>query len=507
MTDSKVYAVDPALAANAWIDQDRYEAMYRQSIEEPDAFWAEQAKRLEWMRFPTQIKNTSFALGEVDIRWFEDGVLNVAVNCLDRHLATRGDQTAIIWEGDDPNSDEHITYRDLYGRVGRFANALRAQGVQKGDVVTLYMPMIPEAAVAMLACARIGAVHSIVFGGFSPDALAVRVEESGSKVIITADEGRRGGRAVALKSNVDKAVASAAGQSVETVIVVKCTGGSVAWNAQDLWFHELCANQSDECPAEPMQAEDPLFILYTSGSTGKPKGLKHTTGGYLVYTALTHQMVFDYKDGDVYWCTADVGWITGHSYIVYGPLANGATTLMFEGVPTYPDATRFGRVIEKHGVNQFYTAPTAIRSLMAKGDNVFGDSDLSSLRILGSVGEPINPEAWEWYHRVIGQGRCPIVDTWWQTETGGIMIVPLPGATPTKPGSATRPFFGVQPALVDGEGQILQGATDGNLVILDSWPSQGRSCWGDHDRFEQTYFATFANMYFTGDGARRDADG
>ena len=507
MTDSKVYAVDPALAANAWIDQDRYEAMYRQSIEEPDAFWAEQAKRLEWMRFPTQIKNTSFALGEVDIRWFEDGVLNVAVNCLDRHLATRGDQTAIIWEGDDPNSDEHITYRDLYGRVGRFANALRAQGVQKGDVVTLYMPMIPEAAVAMLACARIGAVHSIVFGGFSPDALAVRVEESGSKVIITADEGRRGGRAVALKSNVDKAVASAAGQSVETVIVVKCTGGSVAWNAQDLWFHELCANQSDECPAEPMQAEDPLFILYTSGSTGKPKGLKHTTGGYLVYTALTHQMVFDYKDGDVYWCTADVGWITGHSYIVYGPLANGATTLMFEGVPTYPDATRFGRVIEKHGVNQFYTAPTAIRSLMAKGDNVFGDSDLSSLRILGSVGEPINPEAWEWYHRVIGQGRCPIVDTWWQTETGGIMIVPLPGATPTKPGSATRPFFGVQPALVDGEGQILQGATDGNLVILDSWPSQGRSCWGDHDRFEQTYFATFANMYFTGDGARRVADG
>lgn len=507
MTDSKVYAVDPALAANAWIDQDRYEAMYRQSIEEPDAFWAEQAKRLEWMRFPTQIKNTSFALGEVDIRWFEDGVLNVAVNCLDRHLATRGDQTAIIWEGDDPNSDEHITYRDLYGRVGRFANALRAQGVQKGDVVTLYMPMIPEAAVAMLACARIGAVHSIVFGGFSPDALAVRVEESGSKVIITADEGRRGGRAVALKSNVDKAVASAAGQSVETVIVVKCTGGSVAWNAQDLWFHELCANQSDECPAEPMQAEDPLFILYTSGSTGKPKGLKHTTGGYLVYTALTHQMVFDYKDGDVYWCTADVGWITGHSYIVYGPLANGATTLMFEGVPTYPDATRFGRVIEKHGVNQFYTAPTAIRSLMAKGDHVFGDSDLSSLRILGSVGEPINPEAWEWYHRVIGQGRCPIVDTWWQTETGGIMIVPLPGATPTKPGSATRPFFGVQPALVDGEGQILQGARDGNLVILDSWPSQGRSCWGDHDRFEQTYFATFANMYFTGDGARRDADG
>ncbi|NBS11374.1 MAG: acetate--CoA ligase [Gammaproteobacteria bacterium] len=507
MTDSKVYAVDPALAANAWVDQDRYEAMYRQSIEEPDVFWGEQAKRLDWMRFPTQIKNTSFAPGQVDIRWYEDGVLNVSVNCLDRHLATRGDQTAIIWEGDDPAADEHITYRDLHGRVCRFANALRAQGVKKGDVVTLYMPMIPEAAVAMLACARIGAVHSIVFGGFSPDALAVRVEESGSKVIITADEGRRGGRGVALKSNVDKAVASAAGQGVEMVIVVKCTGGNVAWTAKDVWFHELCANQSEDCPAEPMLAEDPLFILYTSGSTGKPKGLKHTTGGYLVYTSLTHQMVFDYKDGDVYWCTADVGWITGHSYIVYGPLANGATTLMFEGVPTYPDASRFGRVIEKHRVNQFYTAPTAIRSLMAKGDDVFGDSDLSSLRILGSVGEPINPEAWEWYHRVIGHGRCPIVDTWWQTETGGIMIVPLPGATATKPGSATRPFFGVQPALVDGEGHLLEGATDGNLVLLDSWPSQGRSCWGDHERFEQTYFSTFANMYFTGDGARRDEDG
>ena len=507
MTDSKVYAVDPALAANAWIDQDRYEAMYRQSIEEPDAFWAEQAKRLEWMRFPTQVKNTSFALGEVDIRWFEDGVLNVAVNCLDRHLATRGDQTAIIWEGDDPNSDEHITYRDLYGRVGRFANALRAQGVQKGDVVTLYMPMIPEAAVAMLACARIGAVHSIVFGGFSPDALVVRVEESGSKVIITADEGRRGGRAVALKSNVDKAVASAAGQSVETVIVVKCTGGSVAWNAQDLWFHELCANQSDECPAEPMQAEDPLFILYTSGSTGKPKGLKHTTGGYLVYTALTHQMVFDYKDGDVYWCTADVGWITGHSYIVYGPLANGATTLMFEGVPTYPDATRFGRVIEKHGVNQFYTAPTAIRSLMAKGDDVLGDSDLSSLRILGSVGEPINPEAWEWYHRVVGDSRCPIVDSWWQTETGAMMITPMPSAHAMKPGYASFPYFGVEPALLDEQGQEIHGEGAGYLVIKRSWPGQIRTVYGDHQRLIDTYFSTYPGYYFTGDGALRDADG
>ena len=507
MTDLKVYPVDPAIAANAWADEATYEAMYRQSIDDPDTFWAEQAKRLDWIKFPTKIKNTSFAPGNVDIRWYEDGVLNVSANCLDRHLATRGDQTAIIWEGDDPNSDENITYRDLYERVCRFANGLRAQGVKKGDVVTLYMPMIPEAAVAMLACTRIGAVHSIVFGGFSPDALAVRVEESGSKVIITADEGRRGGRAVALKTNVDKAVALDACKGVETVIVVKCTGGDVEMGPKDVWYHDVCAGQSTDCEPEPMNAEDPLFILYTSGSTGKPKGLKHTTGGYLVYTSMTHQYVFDYKDGDIYWCTADVGWITGHSYIVYGPLANGATTLMFEGVPTYPDASRFGRVIEKHKVNQFYTAPTAIRSLMVKGEDVLGDSDLSSLRILGSVGEPINPEAWEWYHRVIGKGNCPIVDTWWQTETGGIMIVPLPGATPAKPGSATRPFFGVQPALVDNEGNILEGATDGNLVLLDSWPSSGRSCWGDHERFEQTYFSTFANRYFTGDGARRDEDG
>lgn len=507
MSDSKVYPIYPEIAANAWADEATYQAMYRQSIDDPDTFWSEQAKRLDWMTFPTKIKNTSFAPGQVDIRWYEDGVLNVAANCLDRHLATRGDQTAIIWEGDDPNADEHITYRDLYERVCRFANALRAEGVQKGDVVTLYMPMIPEAAVAMLACARIGAVHSIVFGGFSPDALAVRVEESNSKMIITADEGRRGGRSVALKSNVDKAMELDACRAVEKVVVVKCTGGDVPMLAHDIWFHDICANQPSVCDPEPMNAEDPLFILYTSGSTGKPKGLKHTTGGYLVYTSLTHQYVFDYKDGDVYWCTADVGWITGHSYIVYGPLANGAITLMFEGVPTYPDASRFGRVIEKHKVNQFYTAPTAIRSLMAKGDDVFGDADLSSLRILGSVGEPINPEAWEWYHRVIGGGRCPIVDTWWQTETGGIMIVPLPGATPAKPGSATRPFFGVQPALVDADGKILEGATDGNLVLLDSWPSSGRSCWGDHERFEQTYFSTFPNRYFTGDGARRDADG
>ncbi len=507
MTDSKVYPVDPVFAGNAWVDEAKYEAMYRQSIKDPEAFWAEQAKRLDWIKFPTKIKNTSFAPGNVDIRWYEDGVLNVSANCLDRHLASRGDQTAIIWEGDDPNADENITYRDLYERVCRFANGLRAQGVQKGDVVTLYMPMIPEAAVAMLACTRVGAVHSIVFGGFSPDALAVRVEESGSKVIITADEGRRGGRAVALKTNVDKAVATDACRGVEKVIVVKCTGGDVAMGSKDVWYHDVCADQSTDCDPELMNAEDPLFILYTSGSTGKPKGLKHTTGGYLVYTSLTHQYVFDYKDGDVYWCTADVGWITGHSYIVYGPLANGATTLMFEGVPTYPDTSRWGRVIEKHKVNQFYTAPTAVRSLMVKGEDVLGDSDLSSLRLLGSVGEPINPEAWEWYHRVFGKGVCPIVDTWWQTETGGIMIVPLPGATGSKPGSAARPFFGVQPALVDNEGNILEGATDGNLVILDSWPSSGRSCWGDHERFEQTYFSTYANLYFTGDGARRDEDG
>ena len=507
MTDSKVYPVNPSIAANAWIGQDDYETMYRQSIEKPDEFWAEQAKRLDWIKFPTKIKNTSFAPGNVDIRWYEDGVLNVSVNCLDRHLTDRADQTAIIWEGDDPSSDEKITYLDLHKRVCIFANGLRQQGIKKGDVVTFYMPMIPEAAVAMLACSRIGAIHSIVFGGFSPDALAIRVAESGSKFIITADQGRRGGKAIALKASVDKAMKLESCGGVERVIVVKSTGGDIEMGARDIWYDEVCEGQSNSCEPEPMNAEDPLFILYTSGSTGKPKGLEHTTGGYLVYASLTHQYVFDYKDGEVYWCTADVGWITGHSYSVYGPLANGATTLMFEGVPTYPDASRFGRVIEKHKVNQFYTAPTAIRSLMVKGENVLGDSDLSSLRILGSVGEPINPEAWEWYYRVIGKASCPIVDTWWQTETGGIMIVPLPGVTAAKPGSAARPFFGVQPALVDNQGNLLEGVADGNLVILDSWPSQGRSCWGDHERFEQTYFSTFANRYFTGDGARRDQDG
>src|SRR5210317_1167497 len=483
--------------------------MYRQSIEDPEAFWAEQAKRLDWIQFPTKIKNTSFAPGNIDIRWYEDGILNVSANCLDRHLATRGDQTAIIWEGDDPNSDEHITYRDLYERVCRFANGLRAQGVKKGDVVTLYMPMIPEAAVAMLACTRIGAVHSIVFGGFSPDALGVRVEESGSKVIITADEGRRGGRAVALKTNVDKAVASEACQGVETVVVVKCTGGDVEMGPKDVWYHDVCANQSTECEPEPMNAEDPLFILYTSGSTGKPKGLKHTTGGYLVYTSLTHQYVFDYKDGDIYWCTADVGWITGHSYIVYGPLANGATTLMFEGVPTYPDASRFWQVCEKHRVNQFYTAPTAIRALMGQGTEFVEKCDLSSLKVLGTVGEPINPEAWNWYNDVVGQGKCPIVDTWWQTETGGHLMTPLPGATATKPGSCTTPFFGVQPIILDPQSgqEITTVEAEGVLCMKDSWPGQMRTVYGDHDRFVKTYFSDYKGYYFTGDGCRRDADG
>ena len=510
MSDSKLYPVSKQWAESAWADDATYQAMYNESVENPDQFWGEQARNtIDWMKPFTKVKNTSFESGAVSIKWFEDGTLNVAANCLDRHLETRGDQTAIIWEGDDPNADEHITYRDLYERVGKFANALKAQGVKKGDVATIYMPMIPEAAVAMLACARIGAVHSIVFGGFSPDALAVRVEESDSSVIITSDEGRRGGRRVPLKKNVDAAIeAMENGAQVKSVVVVKCTGGDIAWDTdRDVWYHDIVANESSECPAEEMNAEDPLFILYTSGSTGKPKGLEHTTGGYITYAAMTHKYVFDYKDGDIYWCTADVGWVTGHSYIVYGPLANGATTLMFEGVPTYPDASRFGRVIEKHKVNQFYTAPTAIRALMQKGDEVLGDSDLSSLKLLGSVGEPINPEAWEWYNRVMGDEACPIVDTWWQTETGGIMIVPLPGATGAKPGSATRPFFGVQPALVDNDGQILDGATEGNLVILDAWPSIARSCWGDAKRYEETYFSTFKGMYFTGDGARRDEDG
>ena len=509
MSDSKMYPVSEAMAASAHIDNAKYTAMYEQSVNDPDAFWGEHGKRIDWFKPYSKVKNTSFDPHNVDIRWYEDGTLNAAYNCLDRHLETRGDQTAIIWEGDDPSESENITYRDLHERVSRFANVLKGEGVEKGDVVTLYMPMIPEAAVAMLACARIGAVHSIVFGGFSPEALAARIEGANSKVVITANYSLRGGKAVPLKENVDKALENpAAAACISSVLVVKRVDQDVAWDAsRDKWYEELTAAASTDCPAEEMNAEDPLFILYTSGSTGAPKGLKHTTGGYMVYASMTHEYVFDYKDGDIYWCTADVGWVTGHSYIVYGPLANGATTLMFEGVPSYPDNSRFGRVIEKHKVNQFYTAPTAIRALMQQGEDVLGDADLSSLRILGSVGEPINPEAWEWYHRIVGQENCPIVDTWWQTETGGVMIVPLPGATAAKPGSATRPFFGVMPALLDNEGNELSGAVDGNLVLTDSWPSQARSIWGDHERFVQTYFSTFKGMYTTGDGARRDEDG
>jgi len=503
-----IYPVRDAIAAKAWADKEKYQAMYKQSVDDPDTFWGEQAKRIDWVKFPTKIKHTSFDPHNVDIRWFEDGTLNASANCLDRHLEKRGDQTAIIWEGDDPNDSAHISYRELYERTCQLANALKAQGVTKGDVVTLYMPMIPEAAVAMLACARIGAVHSVVFGGFSPDALAQRIIGANSKLVITADESVRGGKQVPLKDNVDAALTRDGTEVCQKVLVVKRTGGEIEWKeGRDLWYHEQVDSQPTDCAAEEMNAEDPLFILYTSGSTGAPKGLKHTTGGYMVYASLTHQYVFDYQDGEVYWCTADVGWVTGHSYIVYGPLANGATTLMFEGVPSYPTHGRMGEVVDKHKVNILYTAPTAIRALMAHGENVMDSSKRDSLRILGSVGEPINPEAWEWYYRVIGNSNCPIVDTWWQTENGGIMIAPLPGATDLKPGSATLPFFGVQPALYDSEGKELKGAVDGNLVITDSWPGQARSIWGDHERFTQTYFSTYQGVYFTGDGCRRDEDG
>ena len=506
MTQDRLFAPSESTVAKALIDNSGYQAMYDASIADPDAFWAEHGKRIDWIKPYSQVSDVSYDKADLHISWFGDGTLNAAANCLDRHLAGRSDQTAIIWEGDDPADSRHISYAELHEEVCKFANVLKAEGAKKGDRITIYMPMIPEATVAMLACARIGAVHSVVFGGFSPDALAGRIQDCDSNMVITADEGLRGGRPVPLKANTDTALESC--PDCNKVVVVRRTGGDIGWvDGRDVWYHEAMADASADCPPEEMNAEDPMFILYTSGSTGKPKGVLHTTGGYMVYASMTHQYVFDYKDGDVYWCTADVGWVTGHSYIVYGPLANGATTLMFEGVPTWPDSSRFWQVVEKHKVSIFYTAPTAIRALMREGDAPVTRCDRSSLRLLGSVGEPINPEAWMWYHEVVGEGRCPIVDTWWQTETGGILITPLPGATATKPGSATRPFFGIKPVLVDGENNLLEGAVDGNLCIDHSWPGQMRTVYGDHQRFIDTYFTTFPGRYFSGDGARRDQDG
>jgi acetyl-CoA synthetase len=503
-----VYAASAEFIRDARYSPADYQRLYQESINDNVGFWARMAERLDWFKKPTKIKDVSFKAEDLHIRWYEDGELNVSVNCLDRHLATRGDKTAILWEGDDPNQSAHVSYRDLHARVCRFANALRNLGVKRGDRVTLYLPMIPEAAVAMLACARIGAVHSIVFGGFSPDALAGRIADCGSRVVITCDEGLRGGKHVPLKANVDAALKQPSTSCVETVVVVRRTGGAIDMQSpRDRWYDVLVEGQPDTCEPERMNAEDPLFILYTSGSTGQPKGVLHTTGGYLTYASLTHEAVFDVREDDVFWCTADVGWVTGHSYVVYGPLANGATSLMFEGIPNYPTVSRFWDVCDKHQVTLFYTAPTAIRSLMREGEEPVKRTSRSSIRLLGSVGEPINPEAWEWYYRVVGETRCPIVDTWWQTETGGILITPLPGAIPQKPGSATLPFFGVRPAIVDGEGRLLEGATEGNLVLLDSWPGQMRTVFGDHQRFIDTYFKTFPGTYFTGDGARRDADG
>jgi acetyl-CoA synthetase len=503
----KTHDVSPEWAKRALINAPQYETMYAHSIDDTPTFWSEHGKIIDWFTPYTKVKNTSFKPNDVSIKWFEDGTTNVAHNCIDRHLATRGNQTAIIWEGDNPNDSKHITYNELHSHVCRFANVLKAHGVQKGDRVTIYLPMIPEAAYAMLACARIGAVHSVVFGGFSPDSLANRMEDCESQIVITADEGLRGGKSVPLKKNVDAAQDKVKG-GIKTVLVVKRTGGSINMvEGRDFWYEAEAAKVTDHCPAVEMNAEDPLFLLYTSGSTGKPKGVVHTTGGYLVFASMTHKYIFDYQDGDIYWCTADVGWVTGHSYIIYGPLANGATTLMFEGVPNYPDDSRFWQVIDKHKVNTFYTAPTAIRALMSKGDDWVTRTSRSSLRLLGSVGEPINPEAWEWYYNVVGNGKCPIMDTWWQTETGGILITPLPGATRLKAGSATLPFFGITPEIMDTEGKVQTGVCEGNLVISDSWPGQMRTLYGDHERFMQTYFSTYPNKYFTGDGARRDTDG
>jgi acetyl-CoA synthetase len=506
MSDELLYPVPDEWAKKAWVDNDKYLEMYQRSVEDPEGFWGEMGQRINWMKPYTQVKDVSYDKDDLHIRWYYDGTLNASANCLDRHLSTRGDQTAIIFEGDEPDVSKKITYRELHEEVCQFANALKSLGIKKGDRVTIYLPMIPEIAVAVLACARIGAIHSVIFGGFSPDSIAGRIIDCDSNCVITSDEGVRGGRPIPLKGNVDEALKQC--PMVEHCVVVNRTGNDIGWeDGRDHWYHELMADASPDCPPEEMDAEDPLFILYTSGSTGKPKGVLHTTGGYMVYASMTHQYVFDYHDGDIYWCTADVGWITGHSYILYGPLANGATTLMFEGVPTYPDSSRFWQVCDKHDVNIFYTAPTALRALMREGDALVKSTDRSSLRLLGSVGEPINPEAWKWYYEVVGDSRCPIVDTWWQTETGGILITPLPGATALKPGSGTRPFFGIQPQLVHADGEPIEGPGVGNLCMIDSWPGQMRTVFRDHDRFYETYFSQFPGKYFTGDGCRRDEDG
>ncbi len=510
MSETKIYPPPPGFAARALINATNYQSMYRESVTDPEGFWGKQAReRLTWMKPFTQVKDTSFDANDLHVRWFADGELNVAANCLDRHLAKRPEQTAILWEPDDPNGTPRLlSYRELHERVCKFANALKRLGVKKGDRVTIYMPMIPHTVVAMLACARIGAIHSVVFGGFSPEALKGRIEDCASRIVITADEGVRGGKKIPLKANVDEALANLKGPPVEHVVVVKHTGGAIQWNAgRDQWYHELKDSASAVCPPEPMNAEDPLFILYTSGSTGKPKGVLHTSAGYLLHASITHQYVFDYRDGELFWCAADVGWVTGHTYIVYGALANGATTVMYEGIPTYPDASRLWQIVDKHQIDIIYMAPTAIRALMREGDAPVKKTSRRSLKLLGTVGEPINPEAWEWYYHVVGEGRCPIVDTWWQTETGGMLITPFPGATKLKPGSATLPFFGVQPAIVDEAGKILEGPCSGNLVLLDSWPGQMRTVYGDHQRFVDTYFKQYPGMYFTGDGARRDEDG